>query len=160
MLLETIDSFKGKYRWLSNFHVAPVFGMLPDGSLMKVPSTEHAYQMRRFRDYPDVAMEVATASTPAMAKRLSKEYKLLTVIGWDDIKQTVMYSALYQKFHRTLHPDLCQKLVDTDPYILVEGNTWGDTYWGVCDGVGENHLGRMLMEIRNLLKRDFKYTSK
>jgi predicted NAD-dependent protein-ADP-ribosyltransferase YbiA (DUF1768 family) len=34
---------------------------------------------------------------------------------------------------------------------LIEGNWWGDTYWGVCNGVGENHLGKLLMKIRDYL---------
>ena len=34
---------------------------------------------------------------------------------------------------------------------LVEGNTWGDKVWGVCDGVGENNLGKTLMRIRDAL---------
>lgn len=31
---------------------------------------------------------------------------------------------------------------------LIEGNTWGDRIWGVCDGVGENRLGKILMRVR------------
>jgi predicted NAD-dependent protein-ADP-ribosyltransferase YbiA (DUF1768 family) len=31
---------------------------------------------------------------------------------------------------------------------LVEGNWWNDTFWGVCNGVGENNLGKLLMKIR------------
>lgn len=40
-------------------------------------------------------------------------------------------------------------LVETYPSDLVEGNTWGDTFWGVCRGVGENHLGWILMLVRD-----------
>jgi predicted NAD-dependent protein-ADP-ribosyltransferase YbiA (DUF1768 family) len=56
-----------------------------------------------------------------------------------------------QKFS---HPELRQKLLDTGSCTLVEGNTWGDTFWGVCDGVGENHLGKLLMTIRADLESD------
>jgi len=34
------------------------------------------------------------------------------------------------------------------PSNLVEGNSWNDVWWGVCEGEGENHLGRILMDIR------------
>jgi predicted NAD-dependent protein-ADP-ribosyltransferase YbiA (DUF1768 family) len=44
---------------------------------------------------------------------------------------------------------LRDKLTSTAPVELVEGNWWGDTFWGVCKGVGENHLGRLLMKIRD-----------
>ena len=44
--------------------------------------------------------------------------------------------------------DIRQKLIDTYPEELIEGNYWHDTFWGVCEGVGENHLGQILMQIR------------
>ena len=36
---------------------------------------------------------------------------------------------------------------------LIEGNTWewSRTFWGVCNGSGENHLGRLLMKVREEL---------
>jgi predicted NAD-dependent protein-ADP-ribosyltransferase YbiA (DUF1768 family) len=37
--------------------------------------------------------------------------------------------------------ELCKKLLATGEEELVEGNYWNDTYWGVCKGIGENHLG-------------------
>jgi predicted NAD-dependent protein-ADP-ribosyltransferase YbiA (DUF1768 family) len=59
-----------------------------------------------------------------------------------------MKQLLKLKFN---NPDLQQKLIATYPEELIEGNYWHDTYWGVCEGVGENHLGKLLMEIRNEL---------
>jgi predicted NAD-dependent protein-ADP-ribosyltransferase YbiA (DUF1768 family) len=35
---------------------------------------------------------------------------------------------------------------------LVEGNYWHDTFWGVCNGVGENYLGEILMHVRQELR--------
>lgn len=29
---------------------------------------------------------------------------------------------------------------------------WIDTYWGICNGRGENKLGKILMEIRDVLR--------
>lgn len=40
--------------------------------------------------------------------------------------------------------------------INNEGNTWGDKFWGVCDGEGENHLGKLLMEVRAELTKHLK----
>ena len=37
---------------------------------------------------------------------------------------------------------------------LEEGNTWHDTYWGVCNGKGKNKLGKILMQVREELKLD------
>ena len=35
---------------------------------------------------------------------------------------------------------------------LIEENWWNDTFWGVCRGVGKNHLGQILMKIRKEIK--------
>uniref|UniRef100_UPI00345E83CD NADAR domain-containing protein n=1 Tax=uncultured Duncaniella sp. TaxID=2768039 RepID=UPI00345E83CD len=50
------------------------------------------------------------------------------------------------------NPALAEKLIATGDAELVEGNYWHDTVWGVCDGVGENHLGKILMRVREELK--------
>ncbi len=59
-----------------------------------------------------------------------------------------MAGLLVQKFQ---HPELAALLRATDDAELIEGNTWGDTFWGVCKGKGANNLGRMLMEIRSTI---------
>jgi predicted NAD-dependent protein-ADP-ribosyltransferase YbiA (DUF1768 family) len=56
-----------------------------------------------------------------------------------------MRDLLRQKF---AHPELRRLLLATGDAELVEGNTWGDRFWGVCAGRGQNHLGRLLMAIR------------
>lgn len=45
-------------------------------------------------------------------------------------------------------PELNKKLIETKNYYIEETNNWHDYYWGVCNGVGQNMLGNMLMEIR------------
>jgi predicted NAD-dependent protein-ADP-ribosyltransferase YbiA (DUF1768 family) len=57
-----------------------------------------------------------------------------------------MWEILQAKFAQ--HPDLVAKLIATEDEEIVEGNTWNDKFWGVCDGEGMNHLGIMLMAIR------------
>lgn len=58
-----------------------------------------------------------------------------------------MLALLRQKFDR---PPLRHRLLGTDQRPLVEGNTWGDTYWGVdaASGSGKNHLGLLLQQVR------------
>lgn len=41
-----------------------------------------------------------------------------------------------------------KKLLDTYGAELIEGNTWGDRYWGKVQGEGENMLGLTLMRVR------------
>ena len=47
---------------------------------------------------------------------------------------------------------LKKRLLETGDEELIEGNTWNDTYWGVCKGVGLNKLGEILMRVREELK--------
>ena len=44
---------------------------------------------------------------------------------------------------------LKEKLLATGEAEIVEGNDWDDTFFGVCNGVGENQLGKLLMKIRD-----------
>ena len=62
-----------------------------------------------------------------------------------------MEDLLRQKFTA---PELRRRLRLTHPYPLVELNTWNDVFWGVCKGQGENHLGRLLMTIRDNILRE------
>jgi predicted NAD-dependent protein-ADP-ribosyltransferase YbiA (DUF1768 family) len=61
-----------------------------------------------------------------------------------------MYKIIKNKF--TQNPTLTKLLVDTNDKVIIEGNTWGDTYWGMCKGKGENHLGKILMKVRKEIK--------
>ncbi len=72
---------------------------------------------------------------------------------WDMVKQDIMYGIIRAKF--TQNPDLCDKLLATGALMLIEGNDWDDRYWGVDKhtGEGKNHLGKILMRVRNELRR-------
>lgn len=78
------------------------------------------------------------------AKKLGKSIELRK--DWEEIKLSVMKNVLIAKFS---NKELFQKLLETKDYYLEEGNNWNDTFWGVCNNKGENHLGLILMEIRD-----------
>ena len=134
-----IDSFSGEYRFLSNFYQAEV-----EFEGMMYPSTEHAYQAAKTLDLKSRAMFQGGTAGPA--KRLGQVIILRDDWTNDNVKISVMYAVLLDKFTR--HQDLRKQLIATSPNELVEGNTWNDTFWGVCDGKGKNHLGKLLMSIR------------
>lgn len=52
---------------------------------------------------------------------------------------------------------LKKKLLETGDAELIEGNYWHDNTWGQCycprckNKIGENHLGKLLMKIRESL---------
>jgi hypothetical protein len=82
--------------------------------------------------------------SPAESKKAGR--KLTLRHDWESVKIPVMKEILRIKFNS--HPDLKKKLLDTENKYLEETNWWHDTFWGVCGGKGENHLGKTLMEIR------------
>ena len=109
------------------------------------PSAESAYQAQKSTDI-NVKLQFQTI-TPGKAKRLGRQIELRT--DWEDIKVEMMEYTLRAKFS---DPDLQDMLLSTGDAILIEGNNWDDTYWGACEGVGQNMLGVLLMKVRDELK--------
>ena len=135
-----IDSFFSKYRFLNNFEPCTV---VYDG--MTYSCSEAAYQAAKTTD---VSLRIAfTTMNGSKAKYAGQ--KLTLRPDWNDIKVNVMYEIVKDKFFR--NPELRVKLLNTGDLQLIEGNYWGDTFWGVCNGKGENHLGKILMRVRKEL---------
>ena len=137
-----IDRFRGEYAFLSNFHRAPFAWR---GRTFE--TAEAAYQSRKTRDHRE-REHIRNAPTPAAAKRFGRRVALRA--DWEYVKDNVMHAVLMAKF---AVPALRDALLATGDAELVEGNTWGDTYWGVCKGKGRNQLGRTLMRIRDDIRR-------
>lgn len=110
---------------------------------------EHAYQAAKTLDFADQE-EIRATLTPGKAKRLGQDVLLRP--DWEQIKLEVMYRLLVLKF---ADPNLSRWLLATGDAILEEGNSWGDTYWGVCNGHGSNWLGVLLMLVRGEIRGDF-----
>lgn len=136
-----INSFSGAYRFLSNFYPSKV-----EWEGVEYPTVEHAFQAAKTRD-PRERQTVKYCKTPGDAKRAGR--KVTMQQGWDCIRLDVMLKLLAQKFDKDKNPELHQMLKDTGDAVLIEGNTWGDTFWGKVDGVGQNWLGKLLMFVRD-----------
>jgi hypothetical protein len=139
-----IDSFSGRYRFLSNFWPTPLRG--PAGNVLTV---EHQFQAAKCTNTADY-LSVLSATTPGEAKHLGRAVRLRA--DWDKVSYNVMQSLVVAKF---TDPDLAARLAGTWPARLIEGNTWHDNQWGVCfcgrcDGVGGNDLGRILENVREM----------
>lgn len=136
---KTIDKFDGEYRFLSNFYASPIKA---HGKMW--PTAEHLFQAAKSND-PIEREAIRLLETPGQAKRMGRRLTLRE--DWDQIKNLVMFTILELKFDQ--NPELAARLVITGDAELIEGNTWNDTYWGVCNGKGHNYLGRMLMRHRS-----------
>jgi len=148
--MNIIDKFEGEYRFLSNFWMSPL-----EYNGRTFHSVEQAYQFEKCDDlvYQNA---IVKAEKPWKAKKIGKK-KSMEELGveiredWEEIKLDVMRKLVTIKFK---NPELRQKLINTGNAELIEGNWWNDKWWGVCNGIGENHLGKILMEVREEIMLD------
>ncbi|NBM14461.1 GTP cyclohydrolase II [Streptomyces sp. GC420] len=144
-----IDRFSGPWEFLSNYSAATV---QLDG--LPYPTVEHAYQAAKTFDGAARA-RIAGEPDPDEAKRLGRHYADRG--DWEEAKVVVMRSLVEQKFQ---DPALRGKLLATGSAELVEGNDWGDEFWGVCAGRGQNTMGLILMAVREQARREQEPTAR
>lgn len=137
----TIEEFRGEYRWLSNFWIYDTERNL---------SVEHHYQAAKTSHYNDW-LKIMEAPTPGIAKLYGKPIDRGGIIvvrsDWNSIRLALMEQFTRMKY--ATNAELREKLLDTQGALLIEGNKWNDQFWGVCNGVGENNLGKIIMKIRD-----------
>ncbi len=138
-----IIHFAGERHPLSNAYPLDVEGV--DHTIYR--TAEHAYQAAKF---DDPAMRERIRLAPwRRAKQLGKGHPGQRARkDWQTRRKLVMGCLLLSKFDR--HPFVQQYLQETSDAILLHTNWWGDRYWGVCGGTGENVLGALWMDIRQL----------
>lgn len=138
----SINEFRGEYRFLSNFYPCIV-----EYEGMKFMSTENAYQAAKTLD--KAKRKAFQWCSPGAAKKAGSNIQVRE--DWFQINMQLMEDLNMQKFSKREFKKL---LLDTGDEELIEGNYWGDKYWGVDSktGEGENHLGKLLMRIRDRLR--------
>lgn len=141
--MRKINSFTGIDRFLSNFWPC---GIWFEGRAFY--SVEAAYQSAKSNDLK-YKSDLGFTIDPALAKRKGRKAKLRE--DWEQVKIPVMLDLLRQKFNE---PRMRASLLSTKSAELIEGNWWGDTFWGVCNGVGENWLGKLLMQVREEIRNE------
>lgn len=134
-----INKFDGANGFLSNFFPCSV-----EFEDVVYPSAENAFQaaktldLEKRKEFIDI--------TAGQAKRLGRKVELRP--DWNKERLFIMFLVLCAKFAG--NEELKAKLLVTGEEELIEGNVWDDTFWGVCNGKGENNLGKLLMEVRRL----------
>jgi ribA/ribD-fused uncharacterized protein len=160
-----IDSFSGEYSFLSNMYDAPV--TVDWGTFRNAEAAFQAAKLMYLDEdhFPNTYDEQRALYEPFFtasgkeARRLGRNIKGLDEKLWTSKsadryigseRYLIMRMIIGNKFRQ--NPELADKLIATGDAPLVEGYTWGDTYWGVSNGVGENNLGKILMDVRESLK--------
>lgn len=148
-----IDEFRGDYYFLSNFYPCSI-----ECENLVYPSVEHFYVAMKADEYQyingahytvnEYRKYISNVKYPGLVKKIGNNIKIRK--DWNSSKLKIMLWGVREKFHK--NPKLSELLLSTGEEILIERNQWGDTFWGVCNDKGKNHLGKILMEVRNELK--------
>jgi len=132
------------FGWLSNFspHAIEMNGRI-------WPTVEHYYQAQKFAGTP-FEEQIRQAPNPLTSKTLANDGSHPIRLDWDAVKLDIMRRAVLRKFET--HPDLREALLQTGEQVLIE-DAPDDPFWGRgADGTGANHLGKILMQLRSLLR--------
>lgn len=145
--MKRILEFKGNYFFLSNYYERPM-----EYRGYRCTSSESAYQAMKAKEekMKEHICGLSADDARHLAHKLEKEDKNFRIDNWDNLKYGIMLDIVREKFNQ--HKDLATKLVATGNSYLEEGNNWGDIYYGVCNGVGQNNLGKILMQVRKELR--------
>lgn len=157
-----INQFQGEHYFLSNMYVVDKPLLTPDE--IYVPTSEHFYMASRFVEEGDrIAVARARAedgdsrvfADGLAAKKLAHELIEEGKPHYKTPYQRVqfMHRAVFTKF--VTNPELAYKLIETGKEKIVEGNSWGDRFWGVSpvdNGAGNNYLGIILMNVREKME--------
>lgn len=130
------------YGYMSNYKKAPIY--LFNNWFKWV---ESAYQFCKTTD-PEEQLLILNAKTNNEARLLGQ--KVILRSDWNDIKISVMKECVLAKFLQ--HKDLADQLIYTGNEEIQE-DSLTDFFWAIGDGTGQNHLGKILMEVREILKQ-------
>ncbi len=139
-----IPHYETSYFLFSNFSPHAIFykGVL-------YSTLEHAFQAQKFLD-EKIREEVRNASSPLMAFKIGRSSPGKRD-DWNEAKMNVMHELLKVKVEQ--HEEVRQKLLETGDEEIIEENP-NDSFWGAGnDGKGENYIGKLLMKVREELKR-------
>jgi ribA/ribD-fused uncharacterized protein len=132
-----------KYFEFSNFYMRP-FTLYGKRWL----SVEHCFQAQKTFD-EGLQEAIRHCRYPWEAKRMGRSVKLRE--DWEEVKDRIMGTILYTKFEQ--NEDLRELLLSTGDANLHEDSPT-DYYWGRR---GVDRLGKILMEVRYVLKNQYKF---
>ena len=153
------------YFWggfLSNW-IPNDLSILYDGYIFSNSEQLFMYMKAKFFGDDPIAVRIVTlGQDPKTAKDYGRQVRNYNNSKWAGVREKMMYNAILLKFKSDIK--LKKQLIDTGDRILVEGTPF-DPIWGVKikwsdDRIldeknwrGQNLLGKVLMEVRNILKK-------
>lgn len=118
---------------------------------MRFPTVEHAFHYAKFYlNHPRIANEVLNSSSPWAAKRIADKHADKRRDDWFDVSIQIMTDLIRAKANQ--NEDVKKILLSTGNKIIIEHNPW-NSFWGSGkDKKGQNHVGRILMKVRDELR--------
>lgn len=114
-------------------------------------TSEHFFQAQKFIG-TEHEEEIRISKSPMDAAKMGRDRARPIRKDWEEVKDDIMRVAVLQKFKSNV--DILNILLSTGNEEIVE-NTSNDYYWGCGkDGSGKNMLGKILMEIREILRNN------
>lgn len=154
---KVIDSFRGEYFFLSNFYpslITTTFREFADKKFT-FATGEHVFQAHKHEHSPWTPeqklgwlQKLTDNPDPTTAKFYGRSIEIDSS-AWNNASYSAMHATQVLKFGQ--HRDLMRLLLTTDGATLVEGNNWGDRLWGQVNGDGQNLLGKILMNLRDIV---------
>jgi ribA/ribD-fused uncharacterized protein len=116
------------------------------------PTSEHAYHYSKYESTaPEVAAEILAAPSPWKEMQIDRQNAKQRRSDWEDVKLDIMTEIVKAKVMQ--NEDVKERLLKTDNKQIFENSPW-DKFWGLgSDGKGQNHMGKILMEIRQELTK-------
>lgn len=128
--------FRNEYDFLSNFYNCKI---TYEGITYK--NAEAAFQAQKENRKTDrIVYSFVDGRT---AKKWGRKAKLRE--DWNKVKDNIMYEIVKNKFLQNEELKIKLKNIKEE---IVEENYWNDKYWGVCNGIGENKLGKILEKVK------------
>lgn len=147
-----IGSFSGDLEFLSNMYKIPIYfneskydNFQPDFKVY--PSSENLYQALKCKYIKD--RELFQNVDPHKSKRIGKTIEIR--YDWDNVRLEAMQLAIDLKFKNI---ELAEKLINLPDDKIIEFNNWGDRFFGICNGEGLDHLGKILRAKKQQIIKD------
>jgi ribA/ribD-fused uncharacterized protein len=160
---EVVVIFKTKEGFGGLSNMASGYPLQVNG--VRILTSEAMYQACRFPHLPELQKEIISQHSPMTAKMKSKPHRMESRSDWDKVRFKVMRWCLRVKLAQN-YEEFGQLLIATHEKQIVEQSR-KDDYWGakLVDEsgdilVGQNVLGRLLMELREKLKMDSNHALK
>ncbi len=114
-------------------------------------TSEHYFQAQKFVTTDSIWFEkIRAAKSPKEAAKMGRSRSHPLRQDWEEVKDSLMKKAVLKKFQT--HEDIRNTLLATEDKLILE-NSPIDYYWGCGkDGSGQNKLGKILMEVREILR--------